>query len=108
MKKLFIFVLFIIFAFILNPFLSPFAASAEEKSCYFLATMGDVYVSAHEKDPGGTSEISVWNGTIKNGQEQLIKCTTGKVYYNYKPVSEDRSYGDNQASCQNGSIIRVP
>ena len=108
MKKLLIYVLFIVSAFILNPLLIPVATSEEAKSCYFLATMGDVHVSVYEKAPGGSRDFTVWKGLIKNGQKQLVKCTTGKVSYNYRPASEDRSYGDNQASCRNDSIISVP
>ena len=106
--KLLFSILLIVSAFLLNPLQTSVAAAAEEKTCYFVATMGDVHILINEIEPGGTRDIRVWEGMLKNGQEQTVKCKTGKVSYHYKPSGEDRTYGDNHASCQNGSIVRVP
>ena len=108
MMKLIFPVLLIVSAFLLTPLQSTEAAAAEEKTCYFVATLGDVFITVNEMEPGVNRDVQVWEGLLKNGQEQMVKCKTGKVSYQYKPANEDRTYGDNHASCQNGSIIRVP
>jgi hypothetical protein len=50
----------------------------------------------------------LWRGMLKKGQSHQIQSSNGEIIYEYKASSDDRSYGDNVASCSHGETITVP
>ena len=77
--------------------------------CYLNAEMEDVYVYVIEfADPDRVMEKVLYMGTISKGQKQLIKSSSGKIQFDYRSSSDDRTYGDNHADCVNGNVISIP
>jgi len=79
------------------------------KACYINAKMDDVYVYVIEfADPDRVLEKVIYEGTILKGQKQLIKSSSGKIQFDYRSSSDDRTYGDNKEDCVNGNAISIP
>ncbi len=99
-----------IFTILLTVLISPVGAIGDDKTCRFEAAgPDDVYLVIREKTgPGETREYVVWEGWIKKYQQKLFTSQTGQVRYDYRLSSADRTYGDNQSSCENAKIIRIP
>jgi ABC-type ATPase with predicted acetyltransferase domain len=99
-----------IFAVLLTGLISPVEAIGQDKSCQFEATgTDDVYLVIREKaGPGETREIVVWEGWVKKDQKKRYASQTGQVRYDYRLSSDDRTYGDNRSSCEDGKTIRIP
>jgi len=85
-------------------------AIGQDKSCQFEATGPDnVYLVIREKTGSGdTREYVVWKGWIKKYQQKQYASQTGQVGYDYRLSSDDRTYGDNHSSCEDGNIIHIP
>ena len=85
-------------------------AVGQNKSCQFEASgPDDVYLIIREKTGSGeTRENVTWEGWIKKYQKKQYTSETGQVVYDYRLSSDDRTYGDNQSSCENGNIINIP
>jgi len=50
----------------------------------------------------------LWRGMLKKGQSHQVQSSNGEIIYEYKASSDDRSYGNNVASCSHGETITVP
>ena len=85
-------------------------AIGQDKSCQFEASgPDDVYLVIREKTGSGeTREYVMWEGWIKKYQQKQYASQTGQVGYDYRLSSDDRTYGDNHSSCEDGNIIRIP
>jgi len=78
-------------------------------ACYLYANNEDVHVYVIEyAGADRVLEKILYQGTIPEDQQQFIESSRGKIEYNYRRSSEDRSYGDNHADCVNGNVISVP
>jgi len=86
----------------------PSAASADDKLCWFEATIERTYVHVTEMDEEGANETNLWKGWIEQGERQKIKSARGQISYDYRLASDDRTYGDNSADCDNGNTVRIP
>ena len=103
-------ILLIIVAILLSGlFLVP-EAIGQDKSCQFEATgPDDVYLVIREKTgPGETREYVTWEGWVKKYQQKQHASQTGRVRYDYRLSSDDRTIGDNHSPCEDGKIIRIP
>lgn len=107
MKKI---ALLAIVTILLTGLISPAKAIAQDKSCRFEASgPDDVYLIIREKTaPGETREYVTWEGWVKKDQQKQYKSQTGRVRYDYRLTSGDRTYGDNYSSCEDGQVIGVP
>jgi len=85
-------------------------AIGQNKSCQFEASgPDDVYLVIREKTGSGdTREYVTWEGWIKKYQQKHYNSQTGQIVYDYRLSSEDRIYGDNSSTCEEGKIIRIP
>ena len=99
-----------ILTILLTGLISPAKAIGQDKSCQFEATgPDDVYLVIREKTgPGETREIVVWEGWVKKDQKKPYASQTGQVRYDYRLSSDERTYGDNSSSCEDGKTIRIP
>lgn len=99
-----------ILTILLTGLISPAKAIGQDKSCQFEATgPDDVYLVIREKTgPGETREIVVWEGWVKKDQKKPYASQTGQVRYDYRLSSDERTYGDNHRSCEDGKTIRIP
>jgi hypothetical protein len=102
--------LLIIVVALLTGLILPAEAIGQDKSCQFEASgPDDVYLVIREKTGSGeTREYVVWKGWIKKYQLKQYASQTGQVSYDYRLSSDDRTYGDNHSSCEDGNIIRIP
>jgi len=79
----------------------PSAASAGDKLCWIEATIERTYVHVTEMDEEGANDTNLWEGWIEQGERQKIKSARGQISYDYRLASDDRTYGDNSADCDN-------
>jgi hypothetical protein len=99
-----------ILTILLTCLIAPLEAMAQDKSCWFEAAgPDDVYLMIREKTgPDESREIVVWEGWIKKYQQKQFTSQTGEIRYDYRLSSDNRTYGDNHRSCEDGNIIRIP
>jgi hypothetical protein len=62
----------------------------------------------HGYSSGYYAREILWRGVLKKGQSHQIQSSNGEIIYEYKSSADDRSYGDNVASCSHGETISVP
>ena len=86
----------------------PSGASADDKWCWLEATIERAYVYVTEMDQDGVTETRLWEGWIEQGERQKIESARGQIIYDYRLTSDDRTYGDNSADCDNGNTVSVP
>jgi hypothetical protein len=110
MKKFQHIMVFMALIFIFVGLPSPFELAAQDTSCSFEAVgPPDVYLIVREKLAGGGGrETVVWEGWIKAYTQKSFVSNTGRVYYDYRLSTGDLTYGDNEASCEDGNIIQIP
>jgi hypothetical protein len=97
-----------IFTILVAGALPFFDAAADDKNCTLRADEEDVHVFVWDEDSEGARKDELFEGWIKKGYEKQIRSMTGLVTFNYRRSSDERSYGDNHATCKNGNTIRVP
>jgi hypothetical protein len=100
-----------IFAILITGLISPAKAIGQDKSCQFEAAgPDDVYLVIRDEaaDPGETRETVMWEGWVKKYQKKQYASQTGQIRYDYRLSSDERTYGDNHSSCEDGQIIRIP
>ena len=107
MKTLFRPLLVIILLFFAVLYL-PAVAPADEKWCWLEATIEKAYVYVTEMDEDGANETRLWEGWIEPDERQKIKSARGQISYDYRLASDDRTYGDNSADCDNGNTVTIP
>ena len=110
-KLIFLFALFQI------PFLVS-EVSANHNACSIKAEDNVEWVRVFDVDQDGNIKHGyssgyyareiLWRGMLKKGLSHQIQSSNGEIIYEYKSSSDDRSYGDNVASCSHGEIISVP
>jgi len=78
-------------------------------ACYIDAGREDVYVYVIEfANPDSTVESVLYQGTVTKGQKQLVESSRGKIKFSYQLSPDDRTIGDNDADCVNGTVITIP
>ena len=78
-------------------------------TCYILPVLEDIYVYVTEyPDPDQVVEKVLYKGNIQKSRQHLIKSSQGRIKYSYQLSSDDRTYGDNEASCVDGDVISIP
>ena len=107
MRTFFKFSLLII-ALLFTPIYFPSAAPADEHVCWIEATVEKTWVYVTELDEDGANETRLWEGWIEQDQRQKIESSRGHISYDYRQASDDRTYGDNPADCDNGNTITIP
>jgi hypothetical protein len=97
-------------AILLTVLIPPMEAIGQDKSCVFEASgPDDVYLTIREKTgPGDEREYVTWEGWVKKNQQKRYTSQTGRVSYDYRLSSSDRTYGDNSSSCEDAQVIGVP
>jgi hypothetical protein len=83
-------------------------APADENWCWIKATVEKTYVYVTELDEDGANETRLWEGWIEQDERQKIESSRGQISYDYRQASDDRTYGDNPAECDNGNTITIP
>ena len=107
MQTLFKFSLVII-ALLFGLIYFPSVAPADEHVCWIEATVEKTWVYVTELDEDGANETRLWEGWIKQDQRQKIVSSRGRISYDYRQASDDRTYGDNPADCDNDNTITIP
>ena len=98
----------VIIALLFTPIYFPSVAQADEHVCWIEATVEKTYVYVTELDADGANETRLWEGWIKQDQRQKIVSSRGRISYDYRQASDDRTYGDNPADCDNDNTITIP
>jgi hypothetical protein len=96
-----------IFLLIALLYFAPVAA-ADDKWCWLEATIERAYVYVTEWDEDGANENRLWEGWIEQDERQKITSARGQINYDYRLASDDRTYGDNSADCDNGNTVTIP
>jgi hypothetical protein len=106
-----------LFAFFLTLVLAS-EVSAAHNACSIKAEDKVEWVRIFDVDQDGNIKLGyssgyyakeiLWRGMLKKGQSHQIQSSNGEIIYDYKSSSDDRSYGNNVASCSHGETIRVP
>jgi hypothetical protein len=86
----------------------PSDAPADEHVCWIEATDEKTWVYVSELDAEGAEQTRIWEGWIEQDQSQKIVSSRGHISYDYRQASDDRTYGDNPADCDNGNTITIP
>ena len=86
----------------------PSAAPADEHVCWIEATDEKTFVYVTELDEVGANDTRLWEGWIEKDQRQKIVSSRSHISYDYRQASDDRTYGDNPADCDNDNTITIP
>ena len=107
MKSIFL-TLLAVLAVLIAGLWPSFEAAADDNTCVLKADAQKVHVSVWDEDSQEDRQDRIFEGWLESGDRQKISSKTGFIVFSYKLADDDRSYGDNHKTCENGNTIRVP
>jgi hypothetical protein len=78
------------------------------KTCILHAATSQVNVTVWDYDSVGNRQGVIYRGRLGKGEHQKIKSYTGYIIFSYQLYDDDKSFGDNRSTCENGNTIQVP
>jgi hypothetical protein len=85
-------------------------AIAQDYSCKIRSEVTQLFTIVYEVHPDGNPGKLLWQGTLKNGQQNELKSEYGRIFYRYKTDPDAQSEVINGVNrfCRNGEIINLP